>query len=442
MLILIVDDDAVQREMLQGFLEKQGFETRIAANGPEAMAIFRREPVELVLLDNRMPGMSGVMVLDEMKKLNPLVHAIMISAFGDINTVVETMKLGAGEFLEKPVDLSLLLGKIREIEQKKNLEQDVSELRKEIEENHLPLKIIAESDAMKEILSLVRRMAGSQWPVLVSGETGTGKELVSRLLHLLSDRSHAPFIDINCAAIPENLFESELFGHLKGAFTGAANDRRGSFEVADSGTLLLDEIGEIPMSLQPKLLRTIQEKKIKKIGSEKDIGIDVRLISATNRDLKQMVESGHFRDDLYYRIKVLELRLPPLRNRRADIPPMLSYFLERYSQGRLSLSPEALNTLIKYPFPGNVRELEHIIQRTVTLARGSVIHFDDLPEEIRHHDVTTHGTLEERLAAVEYEMIKSALEKNNGVQTRAAEMLGISERVLRYKMKKSGLKTQ
>lgn len=441
MLILIVDDDAIQREMLQGFLEKQGFQTKIAASGAEAMTIFQQEPVALVLLDNRMPDMSGVMVLEKMKALNPMTAVIMISAYGDINTVVRTMKLGAGEFLEKPVDLSLLLNKIHEIEQKTRMEQDVCELQKEIQESRLPLKIVAESDAMKEVLSLVGRMAKSQWPVLVCGETGTGKELISRLLHLMSDRANDPFIDINCAAIPENLFESELFGHLKGAFTGAVNDRRGCFEIASGGSLLLDEIGEIPLSLQPKLLRSIQENKIKKIGSEKDIGVDVRLISATNRDLKKMVESGLFRDDLYYRIKVLEIELPPLRHRRTDIPVLLACFLERYSKTPLSFSPEALSALIKYPFPGNVRELEHIIQRTVTLIRGNVIHFRDLPEEIRRHGAVAHGTLEERLAAVENEMIKSALEKTNGVQTKAADILGISERVLRYKIKKAGIKS-
>jgi two-component system, NtrC family, response regulator AtoC len=440
MLILIVDDDAAQREMLKGFLEKQGFQTRSAANGPEAMEVFRREPVQLVLLDNRMPDMSGALVLEQMKALNPMVHAIMISAYGDIHTVVSTMKLGAAEFLEKPVDLPLLLQKIQEIEQKMRLEQDVRELQDEIEDIRLPLRIIAQSDAMKEVLSLVKRMANSGWPVLVSGETGTGKELISRLLHLMSERADAPFIDLNCAAIPETLFESELFGHIRGAFTGAVNDRRGSFELANGGSLFLDEIGEIPMSLQPKLLRSIQENKVKKIGGEKDIGVDVRLISATNRDLKKMVETGRFRDDLYYRINVLEIHLPPLRRRREDIPLLLTHFLEKYGKIPLTLSSESLSALIKYPFPGNVRELEHIVQRTATLARGNVIHLRDLPEEVRRHGDVAQGTLEEKLADLERDMIVSALDKANGVQTKAAEILGISERVLRYKMKKAKIR--
>lgn len=439
MLILIVDDDATQAEMLQGFLEKQNFETLTASNGPDAVRLFEQRPVELVLLDNRMPGMSGTEVLEQMKALNPMVNAIMITAYGDVNTVIRTMKLGAVEFLEKPVDLSVLLRRIQEIQQKLNLDQDTLKVKEELEDRGLPLKIIAESDAMKEVLSLVRRMARSDWPVLVRGETGTGKELISRLIHLMSERENEHFMDINCAAIPENLFESELFGHVKGAFTGAVKNRRGCFEMAHGGTLFMDEIGEMPLSVQPKLLRAVQEKKVRKVGSDTDLQVDVRLVSATNRDLKSMVSDGLFREDLFYRIRVLEVEIPPLRHRKNDIPVLLNAFVERYCQTPVSFSPEAVNTLIKYPFPGNVRELEHIVQRSVTLARGPVIHPDDLPEEIRHHGDVTQGTLEERLNAVEQQMIRSALEKSDWVQTQAAEILGISERVLRYKMGKAGI---
>lgn len=440
MLILIVDDDTTQREMLQGFLECQGHSTLTAANGEDALKIFQNEPVQLALLDNRMPGMTGEELLERMKELNPLFYAIMITAYGDISTVIKTMKLGAVEFLEKPVDLSILLGKIQELELKICRDQDARQIEKDVNHRKLPLKIVAQSDAMKEVLSLVLRVAQSDWPVLVSGETGTGKELISKLIHLAGTRDNEPFVDINCAAIPENLFESELFGHVKGSFTGAVNSRRGAFEMANNGTLFMDEIGEMPVNLQPKLLRSIQEQKIRKVGSETDLKVDVRLISATNRDLKQMVESGEFREDLYYRIKVLEIKIPPLRHRKVDIPILLNHFLEQYSKKRLSFSADAINTLIKYPFPGNVRELEHIVQRTVTFARTTVVQPSDLPDEIRHHEaVGSSGNLEERLMAVEGEMIRSALEKTDWVQTKAAQILGISERVLRYKMKRAGI---
>ena len=440
MKILIADDDALQRELLKGFLENQGYETLTASDGLEALVLFEREPVQLVLLDQKMPGLTGEEALKKMKAMNPMVQAIMITAYGDLSTAVTVLKLGAGDFLEKPVDLSLLLEKIRQIEQGMAVDEDVAVVEKAVEEGPLPLKMIAESPEMKNIISLIRRVAESPWPVLVFGETGTGKELVAHLIHLLSPRDASLFIEVNCAAIPENLFESELFGHVKGAFTGALKNRRGRFELASGGTLLLDEIGEMPLVLQPKLLRALQDGKITRVGGEEDIRVDVRLVTSTNRDLKQMVETGRFREDLYYRIKVFEIEIPPLRRRREDIPPLVNFFLDRYAPTGLRFTPEALDILIKYPFPGNVRELEHIVQRTATLVRGGIIRPSDLPGEIRHHGTATQGTLAQSLEAVEREMIVSALERTDWVQTKAAELLGISERVLRYKMKKGGVR--
>jgi len=440
MKILIVDDDPAQRELLQGFLENQGYLALSAPDGQEALRLFEREPIHLVLLDHRMPGLSGDVVLERLKGMNPKVRVIMITAFGDIDTAVSVMKLGASDFLEKPVDLSVLLKMIQQIEQAVDVEEDVAQVKEALADGPLPLNIIGESRAIKDVLSLARRMAGSPWPILVCGETGTGKQLAAHLIHLLSHRGDGPFVVVNCAAIPETLFESELFGHLKGAFTGASHTRRGRFELADGGTLMLDEIGEIPISLQPKLLRAIQEGRINPVGGEEERDVNVRLISATNRNLRKMVDEGSFREDLFYRIRVLEIEIPPLRHRREDIPPLLEFFLKRYGPPSLRLSSEAEDTLIKYPFPGNVRELEHVVQRTVTLARGSVITPADLPDEIRHFQATTQGTLEERLEAMEREMILSALEKNDWVQTRAADQLGISERVLRYKMHKAGIR--
>ena len=440
MKILIADDDALQRELLKGFLENQGYETLTASDGLEALVLFEREPVQLVLLDQKMPGLTGEEALKKMKAMNPMVQAIMITAYGDLSTAVTVLKLGAGDFLEKPVDLSLLLEKIRQIEQGMAVDEDVAVVEKAVEEGPLPLKMIAESPEMKNIISLIRRVAESPWPVLVFGETGTGKELVAHLIHLLSPRDASLFIEVNCAAIPENLFESELFGHVKGAFTGALKNRRGRFELASGGTLLLDEIGEMPLVLQPKLLRALQDGKITRVGGEEDIRVDVRLVTSTNRDLKQMVETGRFREDLYYRIKVFEIEIPPLRRRREDIPPLVNFFLDRYAPTGLRFTPEALDILIKYPFPGNVRELEHIVQRTATLVRGGIIRPSDLPGEVHHHSTTTQGTLAQSLEAVEREMIVSALERTDWVQTKAAELLGISERVLRYKMKKGGVR--
>jgi DNA-binding NtrC family response regulator len=440
MRILIVDDEAIQRDLLRGFLENQGYQVSTASNGKEALTLFQHEPVQLVILDQRMPGLTGKEVLQQMKAINPTARAVMITAYGDVDTAVAVMKLDADDFLEKPVDLPMLLEKVRQIEQMLIVEEDVAAVEASMDESPLPLKIVAQSPAMKKVLSLVRRVAISPWPILIQGETGTGKELVAQLIHLLSPRQDNPFIELNCAAIPENLFESELFGHEKGSFTGAVNRRRGRFELADTGTLFLDEIGEMPLVIQPKLLRALQEQQINRVGSEEGLSVNIRLVSASNRDLKQLCAESLFREDLYYRIKVLEIEIPPLRRHREDIPALVEFFMERYAGKNMRFAPEALDILIKYPFPGNVRELEHVVQRTVTLTRGQSIYPADLPEEIRHHQATTQGTLAERLESVEKEMLLSALEASDWVQTRAAELLGISERVLRYKIEKYGTK--
>ena len=440
MKILIVDDESSQRDLLRGFLANQGYDVLTAADGEEACSLFSREPIQLAILDHRMPGLTGEEVLKKLKALNPMVHAIIITAYGNVDTAVTTIKLGADDFLEKPVDLSVLLQKIQQIEGQVVIEEDVASVNEAIETSTLPLKIVAQSPAMKRVLALARKIAQSSWTVLIGGETGTGKELLAHLIHLLSPRGDNAFIEVNCAAIPENLFESELFGHEKGAFTGAIGRRRGHFEIAHGGTLFLDEITEMPLVLQPKLLHVLQEKRFSRIGGEKPIDVDIRLISATNRSLKKMVEDGTFREDLYYRIKVLEVEIPPLRQRREDIPALIQLFLDRYSTQPIRFSLEAMDALVKYPYPGNVRELEHIVQRTITFARGQLIALQDLPEEIRHHQATTQGTLAENLEAMEKEMLLDALEQSSWVQTRAAAFLGISERVLRYKMKKHDLK--
>ena len=437
--ILIVDDEQLQRDMLQGFLQKQGFDVVAAADGREALHLFMDRPFDLVLLDHRMPNMNGDEVLAKIKAINPRVRAIMITAFGAVETAVRVMQLGADDFLEKPVDLEELLAKIRAMEDEILIRDDAQKVEETILLDKLPVRMVGNSDALQEVLSIISRAAPTPWTVLIHGETGTGKELIARLLHLLSPKKDGPFIELNCGAVPESLFESELFGHERGAFTGADNRRRGVFEQADGGTLFLDEIGELPQAMQPKLLRALQEGKITRVGGEQAIEVDVRIVAATNRDLKKMVEGGTFREDLYFRLNVIDVEIPPLRKRKEDIGSLVEFFLEKFGASS-TFDSRALHQLTKYNFPGNIRELEHIIQRTITLARSSIISLRDLPPEIRNfRGEETGSDLNQRLAEVERQMLIDALENNDWVQTRAAESLGISERVLRYKMDKAGI---
>ncbi len=439
MLILIVDDEKTQCDMLQGFLEKQGFKVLTASCGKDALHIFETAPIQLVLLDHRMDDMNGDEVLEQMRAASPLVRAIMITAYGNVQTAVKVMQLGADDFLEKPVDLTELLEKIRRIADHFDVQKESEKITESLKNNELPLKLVGSSPSMQELLSLVYRIAPTEWAALIRGETGTGKELMARLIHLIGPRKDGPFIEVNCAAIPENLFESELFGHEKGAFTGAVAKRRGRFDLANGGTIFLDEVGELPLHLQAKLLRTLQEKKVTPVGSEKDIHVDARVLTATNKDLREMVAEGTFREDLFFRLNVLELIVPPLRERREDIIELIQFFLDKYANSQISFDDLALAQLVKYQFPGNVRELEHLIQRLVTLVRGNTIDVTDLPPEITERQ-SKGGLLSERLAEMEKDMIVVALEKHHWVQTKAAEELGISERVLRYKMNKADLK--
>jgi len=337
--------------------------------------------------------------------------------------------------------LTELLEKIEKIEIDVSVHAEADEVEEVVEDLELPVALIGSSRSMKEVLSLIHRVAPTEWNVLVTGETGTGKELVARLIHFAGAHRDGPFIPVNCAAVPENLFEAELFGHEKGAFTDAASQRRGRFEQASGGTLFLDEIGEVPLQMQAKLLRTLQDKKISRLGGDVDISVNVRVVTATNRELKTLIEQGEFREDLYYRLNVFEIPIPPLRDRREDITLLCEHFFEKHGSGGPRLAPETLAQLVKYDFPGNVRELEHLIQRLVTLTRGNLIKLMDLPPEIRQRE-SNGGLLSERLARVERDMLLSALQDHDGVQTRAAESLGISERVLRYKMKKAGIKSK
>ncbi len=435
--ILIVDDEKDQRELLGGFLEKQDFTISLAEDGKQAMALVGEENIDLALLDHRLPDINGDELLISLKKINPRLKTIMITAYGAVETAVNVMRSGADDFFEKPVDLNNLLERLRILEQKIMVDFDADEVNAVLDQEcELPLKLVGKSAVMRDLLSIIRRAAPTPWTVLISGETGTGKELFARLLHLLSPRREHPFVAINCAAMPENLVESELFGHEKGAFTGASGRRRGHFEIASGGTLMLDEIGELPLGTQAKLLRALQEKKITRVGGEKEIEVDIRLLAVTNRNLSEMVKAGTFREDLFYRLKVIEVEIPPLRSRREDIPELITTFLDRYGLTGIKFASDALNTLARYHFPGNIRELEHIVQRTSTLARNPLIRATDLPAEIRFPEKISNGTLEEHLSLIERRLIVEALEKHDWIQTRAAESLGLSERVLRYKINK------
>lgn len=425
--ILLVDDDTNQLKILGGYLKKQGYQLLFAENGNKALEIFETENISIVITDLKMPQMDGAKLIYEINKKNPSVKKIMITAYADVETAVNVMKSGADDFIEKPVNLEKLLKKLKTLEF-----ADSQETQKEISE--LPVQIIGQSTQIKKAIQRAVKVASKDWTVLLNGETGTGKELFARLIHLMSKRKEKPFVEINCGAIPENLFESEIFGHVKGAFTGADKDKKGLAEAAHTGTLFLDEIGEMPLMMQAKLLRFLQEGKFQKVGDHNTTYCDVRIIAATNQNLEEMVLNKEFREDLYYRISVLDIKIPPLRERKSDIIPIAQYFFTKYQAQDFKFNKEAEKTVLQYNFPGNVRELEHIVQKLITFADSKIINQQDLPMEIVLDKSGSYG-LKEEVGKLEKQMIVKALEDNNWNQSKSAENLGISERVLRYKMK-------
>ncbi|SDE59769.1 sigma-54-dependent transcriptional regulator [Desulfuromonas thiophila] len=441
MVLLIVDDEPSQRELLAGFLQRQGHQVFCAAGGDEALELYRRHPIDLVLLDHNMPGETGDLLIAKFKAINPQPKIVLMTAYAAVDLAVRCFKAGADDFLEKPLDLLELRDKLAAAEEQLLQLQDVLVVEEQLVDSPLPFPFVAKSSSMQQLLSLVRRVAKSPWPVLIEGETGSGKELVARLVHQLSERREGPFIEVNCAAIVESLFEAELFGHEKGAFTGAVGRRDGHFVAADGGTLFLDEIGELPLPLQAKLLRALQEQRIQPVGGSHSRAVDVRVVAATNAHLVAMVNENRFREDLYYRLNVFEVQVPPLRQRRDDIIALIELFLGDRT-GQLELEPAALDALLKYDYPGNVRELRNLIQRAATLARGGWLRRTDLPPVVQARQreegsrLSSLAPLPDQLEALEAELIRQRLEEAGGVQTRAAELLGISERVLRYKMAK------
>ena len=445
--IIVVDDEPTQRELIGGFLQKQGHEVFLAGNGLEALAHIRERQVDLVLSDCRMPGMSGPELVLAIKAVNPEIPLILMTAYGTVETAVQAMKDGAADYLTKPLDLEELLVRLARVAEQTRLKSEVRDLQRRLVERHRLEGIIGESGRMQEVLALVTRIAPSDATVLIRGESGTGKELVARAIHFNSLRANGPLVNLNCAALPEQLLESELFGHEKGAFTGAVAQRKGRFEQADGGSIFLDEIGDLSPALQVKLLRVLQERQFERVGGNKTIGANVRVMAATHRDLERAMREGTFRDDLYYRLNVVTIQIPPLRERREDIPPLLDHFLRKFAEKNrrevTGLTAAARDALLKYEYPGNVRELENIVERAVLLCRGRVIDLDDLPAAVRPGERSPEQPDSQRLpdivTHIERQAIRAALERSGGVQTQAAAELGINERVLRYKMKKYGL---
>jgi len=447
--ILIVEDGRSQREMLRDFLIKEGHSIMEAENGEAAIQTVLNHHFDLLLLDYKMPGMSGLEVLKEVKKINHEIDVVIITAYGTIETAVEAIKVGAIDYITKPVELEELLILLDRVAERRGLIRENELLKQELGKQGITAeKIIYKSAQMVELITMAGRVAASRASVLIQGESGTGKELLARLIHQLSPRVSKPIIVVNCGALQENLLESELFGHEKGAYTGAASRRIGRFEEADGGTLFLDEIGELSPAVQVKLLRFLQEREISRLGSNTNIPVDVRIISATNRDLEARVKEGAFREDLFYRLKVVTMSLPPLRERKEDLPALVDHYLEKFTRENgkniQGLTAEARDLLLKYDYPGNVRELVNIMERAVVITRDNYITVNDLPFKNDSFtdapDKKSSGSLRESLEELEKHLIGEAMDKAADNQTRAAEILGMSERMLRYKLKKYDLK--
>ncbi len=448
--ILIVDDDESLRRVTEFTLQEEGYDVLTAADGRSGLERFQSAAVDLVLSDVRMPEMDGMDLLPRLKAIAPDVPVIMLTAHGTISSAVEAMKLGAFDYLTKPFSRDQLRASVRKALEVAALKTENRQLRQMVVERFSFDAMIAGSRVMRDVTETAARVAQSDATVLLRGESGTGKELLAKAIHVHSPRAQGPFIAVNCAAIPEQLLESELFGHRRGAFTGAVADKPGKFEAADGGTIFLDEIGDLPPLLQVKILRALQEREIDKVGDMRPHRIDVRVIAATNRDLEKMIADGSFRDDLYYRLAVVPLRVPPLRERTDDIPLLVDHFLEKHCARLRRTDPpkveraahQAFNT---YPWPGNIRELENVIERALVLDRDGVVGLDDLPERLQGSDRRFGNVRVElpdegiSLDAVERDLIVAALEKHVGNQTRAAAYLDITRSALLYRMDKHGI---
>lgn len=448
--VLVVDDEKNYLIVLEELLEEEGYQVLTASSGSEALEIIADTLVDTVLSDIKMPGMSGIGLLEQIAATDPDLPVILMTAYAEVDQAVDAMKKGALDHIQKPFDNAEVKRAVARGVERRSLVRNIRHLESEL--GSAWGNIIGESQAMEKVFSVMKRVADTPTTVLIAGESGTGKELIARGLHRGSSRTHAPFVSINCAAVPENLLESELFGYEKGAFTGAASLKQGKFEFADGGTLFLDEVGDMTLSLQIKLLRVLQEQEFQRVGGNKDIKVNVRIIAASNKDLKEEVEAGRFREDLFFRLNVVRIDVPPLRERRSDIPILVAHFMSKFGEklGRpvLEVDPEVMSALYRYSWPGNVRELENVIERALVLCKGKIIIAGDLPPEIRESPEIEEGldlmiswekSLAETVDAIEERMIRQALKRAGNVQAKAAKMLGVSRSNLQYKMKKYGL---
>ena len=445
-LILIVDDEETQRTMLKKTLVREGYDVEIASGGNEALETFREISADVVVTDIKMPDMNGIQLFQEIKKINSDTSVILMTAYGSIESAVQAMAEGASYYLTKPVDPNHLKVLIKRALESKNLIEENRQLREEVTTRYGFGRIVGRSPNMQEVYSALQKVAESDITVLLLGETGTGKELAAHAIHYNSARRDSPFVKVSCASLPETLLESALFGHEKGAYTGADTKQIGMFEKADKGTIFLDEIGEINQNVQVKLLRFLQEKEFERVGGTQPIKVDVRVIAATNADLEKAVEEMKIRKDLYYRLNVVQIYMPPLRERKDDILLLAEHFLEKHKDrvnDRLKrLSPEVLSIFEQHDWPGNVREIENTIERAIVMGKGEVIQPSDLPASISSEcpPVASVASLNNKsLDDIEKELILKALEKSGGNQVEAAKNLGISRRKLQYRMGKHGI---
>jgi two-component system response regulator AtoC len=449
--ILVVDDEENFRHILSVILRKERYEVETASNGEEALQRISNTTFDQVLCDIRMPGMDGLDFLKEVRKTEGDANVIMMSAYGTLDTAVEAMKLGAYDYISKPFKPDEIILTLKKAEERERLRKENELLRKEVRREYSFDNIVSKNEKMQSIFEMVQKVAQYKSTILITGESGTGKEVVARALHYHSDRSQAPFMPVNCGAIPENLLESELFGHSKGAFTDAIRTKKGLFEEADGGTLFLDEIGELPPQLQVKLLRVLQDGEIRRVGEAKAIQIDVRIVAATVKDLVKEVNEGRFRDDLFYRLNVVPVHIPPLRERKEDIPLLVTHFIKKHGQSLgkniTGIDPKALEALINYKWYGNVRELENTIERGMVLADGENIELENLPHDIQNFEERVEVTplseeeysIKKASKALETTLIRRALKKTKGNHTHAARLLEISHRALLYKIKEYGI---